>query len=648
MPKNIVLLSDGTGNSAAKPFKTNVWRFYQAVDINSPQSPSLAQVAYYDDGVGTENFKPLAYLGLALGLGLQKNVKKLYTFLCRNYSKGDNIFLIGFSRGAFTVRVLAGLILRCGLVHADDESELTEQVDLAYNAYKWDGVRRAFKTRRALAFNALLWLTGQHAAGRNLKYVPLGDKIEQRFPKIAFIGVWDTVDAYGMPVDEIKLGIDRLIYPMTLADRDLSPLVDRACQALSLDDERPTFRPVLWSEMRKVNGRDEPVSERQLTQVWFAGVHANVGGGYPDDGLAHVAMQWMMDEAQREGLWFYDDERKEIDRRVNKHGKQYDSRSGLAGYYRYGPRSVDALCNDDEHGVTVPAAKVHASALARIGGWEVPYAPVSFPSQYTVMARGPANPGSPPPPLMPQPCPEGASIPQRVSDMNSAWDAVAHRRWAYLATVWLTVVLVVVPLGDKFFPRLFDWVSTLITTAGDAIRRLPLLADSLPWLEKWIDVGLGYVAGFIPGWAGLWFTWYRPHPLFFVIAAGLLAWLFVRKSAQLQRDVFAHADFAWRRLRAAAPTAQPPRSLTRPVVGALRAAALARGPYRALTEVVIPLFIAAFLGILALPITVFYLPKTFRLIRLRRKYKVGPTTQKPGTDAIVPQARIKAGIQPLP
>src|SRR4030095_12776078 len=108
---------------------------------------------------------------------------------------------------------------------------------------------------------------------------------KQHFPRIHFIGVWDTVDAYGMPIDELKEAIDRHVWPMTLADRPLSDHLDRACQAPSLDDERPTFRPVLWT--------DPATKPERLQQVWFSGVHANVGGGYPDDGLAFVTLQWM-------------------------------------------------------------------------------------------------------------------------------------------------------------------------------------------------------------------------------------------------------------------------------------------------------------------------------------------------------------------
>src|ERR1700754_976315 len=125
MSKNIVLLSDGTGNAASKVWRTNVWRTFQALDLTTSQ-----QVAYYGDGVGTSAFKPLAILGGAFGWGLNRNVLDLYKFLCRNYTpagpnrKPDEIYAFGFSRGAFTVRVLCGLVVHQGLVTARSESEL--------------------------------------------------------------------------------------------------------------------------------------------------------------------------------------------------------------------------------------------------------------------------------------------------------------------------------------------------------------------------------------------------------------------------------------------------------------------------------------------------------------------------------------------
>src|SRR5262249_18379264 len=111
MARNIVVLSDGTGNSAAKLSKTNVWRVYQALVLSYAN-----QVAYYDDGVGTSSFKQLAFVGVAFGWVLKRNILGRYTFLCRNYVQGDRIFAFGFSRGAFTILVLARFVLAKGLV----------------------------------------------------------------------------------------------------------------------------------------------------------------------------------------------------------------------------------------------------------------------------------------------------------------------------------------------------------------------------------------------------------------------------------------------------------------------------------------------------------------------------------------------------
>lgn len=115
---------------------------------------------------------------------------------------------------------------------------------------------------------------------------------------------------------------------------------------------------MLWTDP----GEDE--TPDRLKQVWFAGVHANVGGGYPDDGLAYVALQWMMDEAAHAGLRFHNNHRQECNERADPQGEQHDSRSGVAGYYRYAPRDVDSLCADkDDHGVAVARPQVHVNVL---------------------------------------------------------------------------------------------------------------------------------------------------------------------------------------------------------------------------------------------------------------------------------------------
>jgi hypothetical protein len=103
--KSIVLFSDGTGNSSAKLFKTNVWRMYEAVELDN-SAAGREQIVHYDEGVGNSRIRPLAALGAVFGIGLKTNVLDLYRFACRNYQPGDEIYAFGFSRGAFTVRML--------------------------------------------------------------------------------------------------------------------------------------------------------------------------------------------------------------------------------------------------------------------------------------------------------------------------------------------------------------------------------------------------------------------------------------------------------------------------------------------------------------------------------------------------------------
>jgi uncharacterized protein (DUF2235 family) len=130
MSKKIIVLSDGTGNSSAAIWRTNVWRMFEALDLSGSD-----QVALYDDGVGTSSFKPLAILGGAFGYGLKRNVIEIYKFICRNHREPtDEIFGFGFSRGAFTIRVVIGLVLDKGLVQAKDEADLDRRAKAAYES----------------------------------------------------------------------------------------------------------------------------------------------------------------------------------------------------------------------------------------------------------------------------------------------------------------------------------------------------------------------------------------------------------------------------------------------------------------------------------------------------------------------------------
>ena len=321
MARKIILLSDGTGNSAAKVWRTNVWRTFEALDLSGND-----QVALYDDGVGTSSFKPLAILGGAFGFGLRRNVIALYKFACRNYRDADDeLFGFGFSRGAFTIRIVMGLIDSQGLIKADNEAELDSLASAAYRAYRRDRYKGQLRLEAPYQ-----WIRNKF--GPN--YPPGPDKV-RRNVKIRFVGVWDTVAAYGMPVDEMTRGIHQYLWPIELPNKGLSKSIERACQALALDEERTTFHPQLWEEPADNKalanntmpdpspgkeaveatpnapeieyGKRRFIKDERISQVWFAGVHSNVGGGYPDDSLAYIPFVWMITEAQRCGLRFKSD-----------------------------------------------------------------------------------------------------------------------------------------------------------------------------------------------------------------------------------------------------------------------------------------------------------------------------------------------------
>jgi uncharacterized protein (DUF2235 family) len=302
--KRIIILSDGTGNSASKVWRTNVFRTFEALDLSTS-----GQVAFYDDGVGTSSFKPVAILGGIFGYGLKRNVVDIYAFVCRNYRTAehyarayagkqardedftdDEIFGFGFSRGAFTIRVVAGLILHRGLVQAETEPELKAMAAAAYRAY------------RRQRFHTVHGLEEKLRSLRDFVFRATNDTSDNiKVSQIRFLGVWDTVAAYGLPIDEMTEGVNRWIWPLELPGRTLHPGVRRACHALALDEERQTFPPVLWDESDEAPSPTGLIRDERISQVWFAGVHSNVGGGYPDDTLAQVPLHWMIQETPGRG-----------------------------------------------------------------------------------------------------------------------------------------------------------------------------------------------------------------------------------------------------------------------------------------------------------------------------------------------------------
>jgi len=377
-PKRIALFSDGTGNSSAKAHKTNVWRLYQALDQGNGH-----QIAKYDDG-GTSANKYVAALRGAFGWGLKRSVIELYKFVCRNYTLGDDIYGFGFSRGAFTIRALVGLIAREGLVTFLSEEELDRHAAAAYRSYR----RKAFPSK-----SPIVWLSRMFRdIILNAKNVILGHAVYGRVAEttksaqrdqipIRFLGLWDTVEAYEMLSEELRRAVDLVLWPMRFADLKLAACVKRAVHALSLDDERETFHPLLWdeeweAELRLVN----PSAPSRVTQMWFAGVHSNVGGGYSEDQLSLIPLEWIMREAAKHGLALDPERSAKIVAAKSPYARLYDSRAGLNVYYRYAPRQTPAL---RYRGMPIHA-NVHWSVLLRMAYGADNYAPIALPHVFNV------------------------------------------------------------------------------------------------------------------------------------------------------------------------------------------------------------------------------------------------------------------------
>lgn len=379
-PKNIVICADGTGNTAIKGRGTNVFKMYEAIDQAghrlNPNGGLRPQVAIYHDGVGTETVRWFALLTGAIGWGLSRNVKQLYAELARAYAPGDKIYLFGFSRGACTVRTLAMLIHACGILDLSayrTNAEFDDAVKRAYRAY-----RRAYNSvLTGIVHDTEPLTTGRIAELRSHFSVDIPEfKNEKKYGKlISFLGVWDTVEAVGAPLPmRVAQFINWFVYAFKFPDLTLNTSVQHACHALALDEEREIFAPVLWDERTT----DNP---ERLEQVWFAGVHSNVGGGYPKQGMSLTALAWMMWRAKKFGLRFVPAERLAYRYHGDVDDKMYDSRAGLGVFYRWKPRDVEALCA--ANGIE---PKIHRSVFERISRNTEGYAPGSLPKTLKVVS----------------------------------------------------------------------------------------------------------------------------------------------------------------------------------------------------------------------------------------------------------------------
>jgi uncharacterized protein (DUF2235 family) len=239
---------------------TNVLRLARGVRPVGPGD--RRQVVFYDWGVGSDGKK---LSGGIAGGGIDKNIQDIYRYLVHNYEPGDHIYLFGFSRGAYTVRSLAGFIRNCGVLKRKESERIPE----AYALYRRRPSSTSPNAQRSRDFRAAYAIAD--------------------ITPIRFAGVFDTVGTLGVPVTFWGL-LDNDEY--LFHDTSPSKIIQTARHAVSIDEDRNDFKPTLW----------DPKPELDLEQVWFSGVHCDVGGGYKERGLSDTAMQWMLKEARAAGL----------------------------------------------------------------------------------------------------------------------------------------------------------------------------------------------------------------------------------------------------------------------------------------------------------------------------------------------------------
>jgi uncharacterized protein (DUF2235 family) len=266
MPKRLVLCCDGTWNTPDQLAPTNVTKV--ALAVAHEDANGIEQRVFYSLGVGTKRGERIT--GGAFGFGLSHNVIEAYRFLVENYAPGDELFFFGFSRGAFTARSTAGFVRNAGILRPQHAS----RVDDAYALYR----DRTSKTHPRSTESTLF--------RRSFSYEP----------RIRFIGVWDTVGALGIPISGALAAL--VNHRWEFHDTTLSSTVDGAFQALAIDEKRGPFQPTLWAR------QPNPPKNQRVEQVWFSGVHSDVGGGYPQHDLSDIALLWMVECARDYSLAF--------------------------------------------------------------------------------------------------------------------------------------------------------------------------------------------------------------------------------------------------------------------------------------------------------------------------------------------------------
>lgn len=289
--KRLIYCLDGTSNEYDDAFPTNVVMMHKS--ISKTDNNGIEQIAYYHEGVGTKAGEKVR--GGAFGFGLLENIIDAYTHLCKYYEPDDEIYIFGFSRGAYTARSFAGLIGWCGIV----DSHKFSKIEQAKQYYK----QRLLKEKHHIeTFNRWRFdncpLVCANLDDYNYrKECFASDKATPDIIKIRYIGVWDTVRTLGKSDEDYRWHDDHL-----------SSHVTYARHAIALDERRKKFNVTEWDNINKLNnqiGRTK-INNNPYQQTWFLGTHGSVGGGGVIRGLSDEAFQWIREGAKDAGLQFID------------------------------------------------------------------------------------------------------------------------------------------------------------------------------------------------------------------------------------------------------------------------------------------------------------------------------------------------------
>ena len=305
VPKKIVVCCDGTWNKPEvtrnhKEYRpTNVLRL--ARSVAPVDDEGRHQIIYYDPGLGTDGGVGHRIVSGATGYGLSSRIIKAYRFVCHNYVEGDELYFFGFSRGAYTVRALAGMIGAVGLVKTDDLHTLPTAFRY-YNTHP--------KKRTALPF-----------------YQEFISSHQTREVTIKLLGVWDTVGALGLPIPYIGPFTKRWV---GFFNTELGCNVEYAYHALAIDERRGPFKPNLWSHLER--NPDRPSRTKDVCQVWFPGSHSDVGGGAYHTLLSNETLLWMINRAEDCGLHFLPNVQTAIHKTINREASRPED--SLSLFYR--------------------------------------------------------------------------------------------------------------------------------------------------------------------------------------------------------------------------------------------------------------------------------------------------------------------------